>query len=338
MKKKFIIILCILALFFGIVIKKNNIDIADYLFTITDTIKNDNISVLSARIKDIPYKEDILKDCNQTDYNFANLAPVAGKQEVIQFIKKNDKNPQIYQNTEENINNKIYRANLHLHTVNSDGKLKVEDALNQAQKYAENLPAREFFYIAFTDHNTVLGSQEVVKTLQKNPNKYNKIKIILGMEIFTGYEYNNDEFLPIHILAWGLNPYDKFLCTAFNKPYLDEKWNYRERFFDEAISVMGKYSLIGVAHPARYISFLEEKKYEHIQEMFKRYKIANSSNKFYFTEGYYQSYPLTKTKNELGDEYDKFINYINDEAYKQGIIRTGSLDTHGPSVFKHKEE
>ena len=60
------------------------------------------------------------------------------------------------------------------------------------------------------------------------------------------------------------------------------------------------------------------------------------NKKILFTEGYYQSYKSTSTGEHLGTEYDKYINYINDEAKRLNIIRTGSTDAHGYRNYKYR--
>lgn len=289
-------------------------------------------------MEDLEYKQAILRDSMNITYTIEALRPIMGPEELTKFIQANDKNPDVYTPSKENIKKGIWRANLHTHTTNSDGMVTAEKRLESAQFYAEkNIPDGTML-IAITDHNTVLGAKSVVETLEKNRGKYNRIKVVPGIEINSEYHKSKviDVPVQIHVLTWCINPYDKFLNKEFYKKDLKDKMNRKipDRDFDWVISTMSKYGIVGVAHPARYTTFMKEKKYTYITEMLTRYK--NLTTNTPFTEGYYQSYKVTSTGPHLGEEYDKYINYINSEAEKIGVNRTGSTDAHGGSIFVYR--
>ena len=152
------------------------------------------IFILSGRYKisepmaDIEYKKDIIKESNNIFYKLERLRPIVGKEELTEFIKRNNNNPEIYTPSKENIEKGIFRANLHMHTFNSDGKVSVRERMDEAQTYAQSHIKDGYMYIAITDHNTILGAKEVVDILQKNPGKYKNIKIILGIEVYTSFK------------------------------------------------------------------------------------------------------------------------------------------------------
>lgn len=220
----------------------------------------------------------------------------------------------------------------------SDGEVSVENRMAEAQQYAKENIKNGYMVIAITDHNTVNGAKEIIKILEQNPNKYDHIKIIPGIEINSQYRNSNitAEPIDIHVLLWSINPYDKYLNDKFKKEDLNDKWNIKLPIpdFDGIIYTMSEYGIVGIAHPARYTEHLGNKKYPYITELFTRYK--DLSGKVKFTEGYYQSYKQTSTGGLLGSEYDKYINHINSEAKRLGIIRTGSTDAHGESIFIYK--
>ena len=175
--------------------------------------------------------------------------------------------------------------------------------------------------------------KEVIRVLQKNPNKYKNIKIISGMEIYTGYKTQHSiKPVEIHVLAWCINPYDKFLNKEFYKKDLKNKWNRKhpDSDFGEVIEYMSELSIVGIAHPARYLKKIDNKK-AYINELFDFYKLKNKGNVL-FTEGYYQSYHLFFNTQE--NEIKELLDYINKEALRSKIIRTGSTDVHGYSIFK----
>lgn len=285
---------------------------------------------LSAPMQDLFYKMSIIRDSQNFDYKLENLRPLVGERELTKFIKNNDKNPDIYTPNEYNIANGIFRANFHMHTTNSDGQSTVQEFFDMAQQYAEeHIPNNEYMYIAITDHNTVLGAKEVIKVLQENPKKYTRIKVVAGIEINT--LFNDSEYakepIHVHLLTWCINPYNKFLNKEFYKANLNDKWNMKRpiRDFVWTVKTMSKYGIPGPAHPARYTMHLEKDKYPYINEMLTTYK--KTTKKQPFTEAYYQSYSDDIKWN--GD----YIDYINFKANQLKIMRTGSTDAHGRTIF-----
>lgn len=285
---------------------------------------------LSAPMQDLFYKIAIIKESQNPDYKLENLRPLVGERELTKFIRQNDNNPDIYTPNDFNIQNGIFRANLHMHTTNSDGQSTVQDFFDLAQNYAEeHIKNNEYMYIAITDHNTVLGAQEVIKVLQENPNKYTRIKVIAGIEINTIFHDGQfaKEPIHIHLLTWCINPYDEFLNREFYKADLNDKWNMKRpiRDFVWTVKTMSKYGIPGVAHPARYTMHLGKDKYPYINEMLTAYK--KITRKQPFTEAYYQSY---NDDIKLDSDY---IDYIDFKANQLKISRTGSTDAHGRTIF-----
>ncbi|MBQ9688067.1 hypothetical protein IJV79_00365 [bacterium] len=93
------------------------------------------------------YKLDILRACGNKNYTLKALKPLVGPNEISRFIKKYDKHSEIYSADDENFKNAIYKANLHIHTINSDGVLDVKEVMRQAQDYGEMLPDGEYMYV-----------------------------------------------------------------------------------------------------------------------------------------------------------------------------------------------
>jgi len=293
---------------------------------------------IDSPMPDIEYKKAILRDSHNMKYTLEALRPLMGPEELTEFIKKNDDNPQIYTPSDENIETGKYGANFHIHTTMSDGVKTVEERMREAQEYAQNNIKDGYMVIALTDHNTVWAVKEIIKTLQAYPYYFKNIKIVPGIEISTQCHVSKLLRNPIdvHVLLWAVNPYDKFLGEFFKKEYSSDMINLRSPIpdFDWVIDVMSDYGIVGIAHPARYTTRLGDGKYDYITELFTRYKGMNGKVKF--VEGYYQSYKQTSTGEHLGSEYDKYINYINSEAKRLGIIRTGSTDAHGETIFKYR--
>ena len=95
---------------------------------------------------------------------------------------------------------------------------------------------------------------------------------------------------------------------------------------------MNDYSIAGIAHPVRYSSRINEKKLLYIDEMLKQYK-SLSKNPL-FLEGYYQKYPKYYSEEEMEKIVLPYVKEINKKADELGIIKTGSLDSHGKSIFE----
>lgn len=289
---------------------------------------------ISEPMLDVEYKKEIIKASKNPFYKLENMRAIAGEKEFIQFVKENNNNSQIYTPSEENIQKGIYRANLHTHTLQSDGRVSVKHRLDSAQEHAEKHFKDGYMYIGITDHNTVLGAKDAVDVVQKNPDKYKNIKIVLGMETYTSFnsKYSKSP-VDIHVLNWCINPFDQFLNREFYKRDDANKWNrwFPDRTFEFAISYMSDYSIPAIAHPIRH--GLSEDKYKKVyfDEMLTKYK--KLSKKPLIVEGYYQVYPRY-----FSDEYYKtrvieYIDYINKKADELGILKTGGTDAHGASIF-----
>ena len=289
---------------------------------------------INSPMADIEYKRSIIRDSHNPFYKLENLRSVVGETELIEFIKSNDNNPEIYSPSKKNITNGTFRANLHMHTLNSDGIASVEQRLDAAQRYAENKFPNGYMYIAITDHNTVLGAKEVVKILQKYPKRFKNVKVILGMEVYTAFKSRYyDKPVQVHVLTWCLNPYDKFLNKEFFKADLNDKWNRgkKDRDFDYIIPVMSKYAIPGIAHPIRYTNRLGEKKFLYMEEMFDSY--SKLSTKPLFAEVYYQVYPRYYPAEFYKTTIIPYQKFVNEKAQKYGITRTGSTDSHSMIIF-----
>lgn len=127
----------------------------------------------------------------------------------------------------ENIINGAFKINLHMHTSNSDGAMTVEEMLNQAARYGDYrkkvLHKSDPVIIAITDHDCVDGAKAAVQIIANNPQRYENVRVVLGVE-FNTY-YNNRQ---IEAIGYCINPFDERLNTflehnsEINKNYLDD--------------------------------------------------------------------------------------------------------------------
>lgn len=97
------------------------------------------------------------------------------------------------------------KADLHIHSNASDGRLTPKEIVNLAKD-------KGIDYIAITDHNTMNGVEEAI-----DEGKRIGVKVIPGIELSTRYKGKQ-----VHILGYFLN--DKY-----KKSHLKEALNYIER-------------------------------------------------------------------------------------------------------------
>ena len=288
---------------------------------------------------DIEYKKELLFSANNPEYTLDNMKSIIGENELSYVLKRYDRHPEFYQSDlyekddQKGVEKLTYRAGLHSHTTFSDGSLTPEDTLNQAAEYADKVKAKHPFekypmIIAITDHFNTQGCKEAIDIIQKNPEKYKNIKVVLGMETEAYVKMPSQrEHRPIHMLVWCTNPYEwpyKEAMGQFGTPYKELNFMPDYKDFVKRIHSL-KYGLVGIAHPLRFFDNDKTIKFV-IDELFTEYA-SLKDHKILFTEGYYQPYRF--------DMPDELYEYASEKAKELGIIRTGSQDTHGKSIFKN---
>lgn len=99
-----------------------------------------------------------------------------------------------------------FGANLHIHSEYSDGSMSIDELLENAQKITKKNPN---FLLALTDHDTIDGTKEISKKIEK----YKNVNICLGLEISTIGINFPDQKKPcqIHLLVYGIDPFDEKL-------------------------------------------------------------------------------------------------------------------------------
>ena len=156
---------------------------------------------------DKSYKEALVRDSGNANYTVKNMAPILGEKELTKIIKKYDNHPEYFiadvneKGDQIGVKELTYRGGFHSHTTASDGKMEPIDALEQARDYAQKVKSKHPFrkypvILAYTDHYNTNGCKEVIDIIQKNPEKYKNVKIILGMETTIRF-LNTDQFLLI---------------------------------------------------------------------------------------------------------------------------------------------
>lgn len=182
---------------------------------------------------DTNYRKQLAKACGLNDANFYLLRPVIGENEFLHLTNNlEEKNfmpgkrkdlLEIDSHDDEYLKNGEFRANLHIHTVHSDGRLTTDELLDQAVQLANKnfgLNKKEPpLLLAITDHDCIDGTKEILKKIIQNPIKYENIRIVLGIELSTiTNKFNNlKKPLLIHTHMFCINPFDKTLNEFIDK-------------------------------------------------------------------------------------------------------------------------
>lgn len=120
----------------------------------------------------------------------------------------------------ENIEKGIFCADLHSHSLHSDGLGKVENILNQVAKYGDDLNKKngKKFIFALTDHDSCDGVKEALKIISENPEKFKNVKFVTGTELSFIIESNktSNPFETSEVLVYGFNPFEEKIENYFS--------------------------------------------------------------------------------------------------------------------------
>ena len=149
------------------------------------------------------------------------LSCVVNKEEftgLISNLKREN-----YVCTKENMEKGIFRADLHSHSNFSDGKGKVEELLDAAAKYGDNLFAKtkNKFIFALTDHDGVEGVKKALTIISKNPEKFENVRFVAGAELSYALKSpkSKNPTETSEVLAYCINPFDKKTTAYFENLY-----------------------------------------------------------------------------------------------------------------------
>jgi len=249
---------------------------------------------------------------NDLDYNYKqvlaenldcpveNLASIVGPIEFVHIINKytpdnfytGDFLSEHFDELYQNVLNKTFRINLHMHTVESDGRLTVEELLNQAVIYADNVKSKinddlPAFMISITNHDSLEGTKKALKIIAENPDKFKDIKFVTGIEF--SVTLDNEKILkkPLatDLMGYCINPYDEDLNNF--------QQNIKNSRNEEAQKILLKLSEFGV-----------KENWETVKNSHVLIKIAGSMAFFDFIKHYiYKNYKkspnLIKHKEEI---------------------------------------
>lgn len=259
---------------------------------------------------DVLYKKALqtgLKDTFGINCKIEDLSAVAGPHELKNIINKLKS---FQYEVGEN-----FRANFHLHTRASDGRLTAKEFLEQSRDWAnhisksgqnndDGLPA---FSAAITDHDEIAATKEAIALITQEPDKYKNFKFVAGCEfLFHGYKEPHPAFEAVGL---GFNPFDSELAPlmkgfASNNQISDVK------------KVLNSGGILSWAHPI----YTPDK----INDDFFTFLKANGING---AEGNYQYIKWDKEYiNAIKPTLDSFIK-------KFKMFVTGGTDSHKKSIF-----
>lgn len=163
----------------------------------------------------IEYRKSLLTGINASEKCLPEISAVASREEILSFLQENQSNPNCYKTNEDfsNVKQKLFQANFHVHTTNSDGLMTVREELDMAAEYANflcrNKGEGKKFFVGISDHNTTQGTVEAIHCILNNSEKYKNLKVALGIEASAMFTSQNTGIRQeVHLLSFGLNPFE----------------------------------------------------------------------------------------------------------------------------------
>lgn len=315
--------------------------------------------------QDEPYRQKLLADAGLDPEESPRLRSIAGPAEIRAILKGFRNHPEVYKPGErpesrrresdshglENVAACRFRANFHIHTQYSDGRLSVPKLLQQAAAYAdrvaENLSSNSLvpfapFTVGIMDHNRVEGCAEAIRLIHAEPERFRNLRVILGSEITVRirriYQFELREKRHVHFLMVGITPQDPCL-EAFLLPFADAV-PPTHRDFHGAPSVTlsqisqllhsQRFGALAMAHPSRIQlkRFLVEPQYatEAMRQYIHLFHKMLGRRALY-VEAYYQAY----TGNLALDSEE--LRTILETTAAERLFAAGGMDTHGANIF-----
>ena len=145
-----------------------------------------------------------------------SLSSVADKTEFLGTVSRLQ--PENFVASKENIENGVFKADLHSHSVFSDGKATVEEILDEVANYADKLEEKtgDKFLFALTDHDSAEGVKKALGIISEKPDKFKNVKFVTGAEV--SYLIKSDkgnQLEPAELLVYGFNPFSKNVDKFF---------------------------------------------------------------------------------------------------------------------------
>lgn len=140
-----------------------------------------------------------------------SLTSVMSSDELLNILPTLKKENYVF--NPQNIENGVFRADLHSHSNYSDGAGVVRELLDNAAEYANKLYAKtkQKFIFALTDHDTAEGLKEALTIISENPQKYKNLRFVPGIEMSFAHaaQKSNNACEMSEVLVYGVNPYSE---------------------------------------------------------------------------------------------------------------------------------
>ena len=274
-------------------------------------VENRSINFKSATLHplDFAYKKVLqknLQDSYGIKCKIEDLKSIAGPIEVREIIKK--LNPFQY------IVGENFRANFHIHSNASDGRMSAKEYLELCKEWADrifkdknpqdNLPP---FSASLTDHNRIDNVKNVIALISQNPKEYKNFKFITGCEfLLHGYKKPYSAFEAVGL---GFNPFDKEL-----EPMMQGFESHNDLETTKIIKKDG--ALLSWAHPIITPDKINPDFFQFLK-----------SNGIEAVEGNYQYSKWDQEYvNSIKPDLEKLIQEFN-------MLSTGGTDSHIKSIF-----
>jgi len=187
-----------------------------------------------------PYTKTLAKSLSEylgKEIKPQQLKSVISGKEVLKILKGLKK--ENFVASKENIQKGIFLADLHSHSLHSDGAGEVQTILHQVAEYADGLYQKtgKKFLFALTDHDTADGVKTALELIAQNPKKYRNINFVTGSEIsfVIKSDKSTNPYETIEVLAYGINPFERKTSEFFTN--IRKK---REKLATEFIEKMKK--------------------------------------------------------------------------------------------------
>lgn len=180
-----------------------------------DFIKSEFEKVIQKFPEDLTYYKQMAADIGLKQGEEFRLFPVVGKQQFLHILDTaSPKDFSIGENF-SGVKTRTFCINLHNHTTASDGTLEPLEALEKSTKYGDKIAqmrAGKFYMYGISDHDTMDGAQEIVKTIVQDPYKYRNLKLVTGSEISVSHIHPDDVKTPMdfEMMLYGANPFNKY--------------------------------------------------------------------------------------------------------------------------------
>ncbi len=197
--------------------------------------------------QDKRYRETLASCINIPTEQYYLLRPIIGENEFknivenlqeINFMPGEKKDLTVLDSHDDRyLKSGDFKANLHIHTVYSDGHITIDDFLNQAEELGnKNLSLSQCssmpLVVAITDHDCIDGAKEMLLKVSKSPQKFQNVRIVLGMELSTitnKFKHLKKPLL-IHTHMFCINPFD----TKLNQ-LITQKSNLKKQLVDKTV-------------------------------------------------------------------------------------------------------